>query len=285
MSREKLGFSGETQVANDRGGTKAHFTQAGLPWSFPIEDFAASLVDDNLRNMLSRIRPLRQKSEKALKTEQENNMPIELLIFRFYWVENKSALESGQIINWSITGIKRIMQRAGIPIRDISTSRILWQNSHPKELREMVDAAHEARRKKLAQQEQEALGLYPIFALFQLHYIEGYSVREISRKTGLTESRVRGFMRKYGVNDFDRPPLERGGKYQVDVNKSIGVYYKREAMLNSNQEYVIYRRYIASEYSLVTLEEVGGELGLTRERVGQIEKAAIKKLSSGNSNG
>jgi len=306
MSGEKLGSFIEGQGVSKTEENKVQFTQAGSPSLFSIEDFAASL-DDNLRDILSRVRPLEQKRDKVLQTEREHDMPIELLIFRFYWVENKSTLGSGQIIDLSTEGVRKIMQRAGIPRRDISTARKVqycdplrkqellagihssqanrmrsmtlarFHKEHPDVSRKMQKNAVEARRKRLAQQEQEALGLYPSFDLFQLHYTEGYSVREISQKTGLPESRVRGLMDKYGVNNLDKP-YEREGKHLATVNKSIDVFYKKEARLTPKEEYIIYRRYINPEYNLVTLKEVGNDLGVTREDIRQIEERAISKL-------
>lgn len=311
MSEERLGFSCEAQVANKGEGSKVQFTQAGLLSSFPIEDFARSLSDVNLREILSGIRPLKQKRVQTRKIEEKNNMPIELLVFKLYWVNKKSIAETAQEIGINEGYVAGALKRTGIPTRDRKTaSGIVWGDLGRKEkiaakihtpestamrsksliewhekqsdvTSKMQNDIAEVRRKMLAQQEHEALGLYPSFALFQYHYIDGYSVKEISEKTGLPESRLRGLMKKYGVKDLDKP-YKKKGKHLVDVNKLIDIYYKKEARLNPNQENVIYKRYIEPEYHFPTHGKIGIELGITGERVRKIEDRAAKKLFLAN---
>ena len=48
--------------------------------------------------------------------------------------------------------------------------------------------------------------------------------------------------------------------------------------LEDKQREVVLRRFGLRNYSRGTLEEVGGELGVTRERVRQIQMDALRKL-------
>lgn len=309
MNQERLDLHGEMEEGNKGA---AQFTQAGSPSSFPLDDFARSLPDDNLREILSNIKPLKRKTYQDLKIEQTNNMPIEVLVFSLYWVDKKSMREVAREAFTSRDKVERIMLRSGIPRRDMSTAKqIVFENENRKreivakihtqesdEKREnkmrqwFIDHAEErnmfalaslkARRKNLERREQqvrEALGVHPEFALFRLHYIEGYSVAEISARTSLKESKIRSLMREHGVKNLDKRP-EVEGKYIAVVNPLLDIFYKKEAGLTSSQEYVIYRRYVDPEYKLSTLEEVGRELGVTREAVRKIEERAIKNLSS-----
>ena len=50
--------------------------------------------------------------------------------------------------------------------------------------------------------------------------------------------------------------------------------------LDSRERFIIIERYGLDDGSPKTLEEVGREMGLTRERVRQLEKIAIKKLKN-----
>lgn len=309
MSREKLGSSIEGQEVNSAEVNKVQFTQAGSSSLFSIEDFARSLPDDSLREMLSNIKPLKRKDQHTREIEEANNMPIEPLIFKLYWVDRKSIRETAQIIDVRPRIAEGIMLKARIPRRDKSAARRIifedphrkkeivgkmhtreannirsasiakWHKEHPVEGNRRIFAANEAKRKNAETREREGLGAYPKFALFRLHYIDGYSVAEISAKTGLKESKIRSLMEKHGVKNLDKRP-EVEGKYIAVVNPLLHVFYKREAKLNPNQEHVIYRRYIEPEYNFPTLEEVGEELGVTGEAVRRVEKGAIKKLSS-----
>ncbi len=60
-----------------------------------------------------------------------------------------------------------------------------------------------------------------------------------------------------------------------DISKSV-VKWLNE--LNSKQREVLARRFGLLGYEPATLEDVGAEIGLTRERVRQIQVEALKRL-------
>jgi len=62
--------------------------------------------------------------------------------------------------------------------------------------------------------------------------------------------------------------------------KPLAVLEKKLAKLNDKEKVVLVKRFLNE--SAETLESVGRELGVTRERVRQIEKSALKKLNKAN---
>jgi RNA polymerase nonessential primary-like sigma factor len=60
-----------------------------------------------------------------------------------------------------------------------------------------------------------------------------------------------------------------------DMNESIGLWLDE---LTEKQREVIARRFGLRGFEPSTLEEVGREIGLTRERVRQIQVEALKRL-------
>ncbi|MBD3609565.1 MAG: RNA polymerase sigma factor RpoS [Gammaproteobacteria bacterium] len=60
-----------------------------------------------------------------------------------------------------------------------------------------------------------------------------------------------------------------------DVKSHIGIWLHQ---LNDKQREVVERRFGLNGYDIATLEEVGNEIGVTRERVRQIQIEALKRL-------
>lgn len=308
MNKERSTFSIEESTTDTVGEKKIQFTQAGFPSSFSVEDFAESLADDRLREMLNGIRPLKLKGKTTLEIEEADSMPVEILVFKLYWIDRRAIRNVARELKISSSGIYGMMRRAEIPIRDKSTARKMlfedpdrkekmlakihspesnlkrsqWLKKHPEFTKGKVVNMWEGRRKVaeiLEHEIHEVLGTYPNITLIRLHYVEGYSVVQISENTGLEESRIRILMRKYKIRNLDLP-TKVGGKKPLDIGNLISRFYNRDIELSPKQEYIIYRRYIEPEYSQLTLKEIGYELGVSREGVRQIEERAIIKLSS-----
>ena len=70
----------------------------------------------------------------------------------------------------------------------------------------------------------------------------------------------------------------------ADVQQSVETAVMKEAVhkvldkLNAKERFVIVRRFGLNDGPQMTLQEIGDELGVTRERVRQIETTAMRKL-------
>lgn len=85
-------------------------------------------------------------------------------------------------------------------------------------------------------------------------------------------------------DDISRPLLDTLSNHRNDpieelhhghLKKHISLWL---GALNKNQRAVIERRFGLNGYDVVTLEQTGQEIGLTRERVRQLQSEALKKL-------
>jgi RNA polymerase nonessential primary-like sigma factor len=108
-------------------------------------------------------------------------------------------------------------------------------------------------------------------------------VEDVKRMLGLNE-RVTSVDVPLGP-DSDRSLLDTIADHQIsdpaellqdeDMRASIGEWLEE---LTDKQREVIARRFGLSGYEGATLEEVGREIGLTRERVRQIQVEALRRL-------
>lgn len=64
----------------------------------------------------------------------------------------------------------------------------------------------------------------------------------------------------------------------IDKEKNDILYKTISKVLNKREIYIIYHRYGLKEHPKKTLEQLGNELGITRERVRQIEEKILEKL-------
>jgi len=111
------------------------------------------------------------------------------------------------------------------------------------------------------------------------------SVDEVKRMLGFNE-RMASADTPYG-KDADRPLLETiadgnaadpADRVQTDdINSHIDEWLNK---LSAKQREVVERRFGLHGYDNSTLEQVAGELGVTRERVRQIQIDALKRLRS-----
>lgn len=114
--------------------------------------------------------------------------------------------------------------------------------------------------------------------LVLMHYGEGLSIAEIAQKTGYSEERIYNFFHEEGIRATtpDSGWFDKFKKFST-LLPSLWEDPSLFRTLNPNEQYIIRRRFL-SEGPTPTLEEVGKELGLTRQRIKQLEDRAIYKL-------
>ncbi len=109
-------------------------------------------------------------------------------------------------------------------------------------------------------------------------------IGEVKRMLGLNE-RIASVDTQYGRGTDDRSLLDtiadENNPDPSDLVEEEDVYANLEywlAQLNEKQREVVERRFGLHGYHSSTLEEVGAEIGVTRERVRQIQMDALKRL-------
>lgn len=118
---------------------------------------------------------------------------------------------------------------------------------------------------------------------------------EIAEKAGLSEEIVKAVLDgSDGVLSLDKPIGGESGKSYMDLLPDSEIYgqetshSEREmrdlleetlSVLTDKEAEIIRMRYGLDTEKVYTLDEIGGRFGVTRERIRQIEKAALKKMS------
>lgn len=115
---------------------------------------------------------------------------------------------------------------------------------------------------------------------------------ELSRLSGLNVDKIRLYLRMAGSHASLEKPIGNGDSVLGDFIASHYPAPEAEAehqalreqigealsALSDRQRYVIIHRFGLADGERRTLEELGKELGLTRERIRQIEKKALRRL-------
>jgi RNA polymerase primary sigma factor len=121
------------------------------------------------------------------------------------------------------------------------------------------------------------------------------NLREIAKESGFTEAKVRDLLELIEDPISLEAPVGDGesgfGDLIEDVNAELPEEMTAEGMrseelaealerLNPRMQFVISRRFGLNGQVPQTLEQVGNELGITRERVRQLESRALRELRS-----
>ena len=77
------------------------------------------------------------------------------------------------------------------------------------------------------------------------------------------------------LSDEDAPQPDIEAIYSQELRRMENAF---EHLLNERQRFVLTRRYGLQDGEFRTLSEVGKEMGLSRERVRQIEREALNRL-------
>ncbi len=135
------------------------------------------------------------------------------------------------------------------------------------------------------------------YARFEQEYERTPSPEELSRELQLPKEKVSETLRVSGRHvSVDAPFAEGEDNSLLDVlvnpdspnadksliNESLGVEIGRALSTLSDREQEIIRHFFGIGCPEMTLEEIGDEFGLTRERVRQIKEKAIRRLRNGS---
>lgn len=100
------------------------------------------------------------------------------------------------------------------------------------------------------------------------------SDKVLSLDNPIKEDRSRTYM------DFLPDHNTNGQEYVVDNNNIKGLLSELLKSLSEKEEEIVRMRYGFGNSTVYTLDEIGTKFGVTRERIRQIEKSALKKIAN-----
>ncbi|MEX0998448.1 MAG: sigma-70 family RNA polymerase sigma factor [Thermodesulfobacteriota bacterium] len=104
------------------------------------------------------------------------------------------------------------------------------------------------------------------------------SDKVLSLDNPIKEDRLRTYM------DFLPDHDPNGQEYNVDNKNMKGLLSELLTTLSEKEQEIVRMRYGFGNSTVHTLDEIGNKFGVTRERIRQIEKSALKKIAM-SSNG
>lgn len=223
------------------------------------------LIEANLRLVIKLAQRYTNRGLHLLDLIQEGNIGLIKAVERF---EYERGNKFSTYASW---WIKQSINRA---IAD--QSRTVRLPVHLTEMLDQFTRAHKALSQSLEREpflhEIAARMKLPISQLMNLQLLSRLSLQPVSLETpiGDDENTLLGEL----IEDTEQTDLLEG---MIDDEESQEVR-KVLATLTPREEKVIRMRFGIEEAEEYTLEEVGQNFGLTRERIRQIEKEALSKL-------
>lgn len=230
-----------------------------------LQNLRSRFVEANLRLVISVARKYRGRGVSFLDLIQEGNLGLMRAVDKFdYRLGYKFSTYA---IWWIRQAMQRVVQNQAQTIRT-PVHVIEWRNKVIRAVRELTN---EAGSKPSLQEIADRAGL----AVDKVEYIldegEGIIPRTISLETPIGEGNAQ-------LLDFVKDN-ESVSPEKASMNQNMIQGIKKIlSTLTPREEEILRKRFGIGEVKTYTLEELGREFGLTRERIRQIEAAALQKL-------